>query len=129
MSTITGTSTNDGKNLSRDAGKGVNAQFKYVALGTSNATPTANDHTLGAEIYRKAITSYTNGSQPGELIVNVYFGAGEVVGANIEEIAIFAGTSATSAANSGVMMARALFHLVGKTNQQDIVGQFSYKFQ
>ncbi len=57
-------------NITATVGRGVLAQrlagtttytgsVKYTALGTSNASPTVADLTLGTEVYRKALSSGT----------------------------------------------------------------------
>src|SRR5258708_6888219 len=66
MPAITYTLTNAGHNLFRDASKGAaNPKISYVALGTGSTAPTTGDTKLQAEVYRKAISSYTNGANPG----------------------------------------------------------------
>ena len=119
MSAIT--ITNDGLNLLRDSLKGANNPLvTYVALGTSSTAPTAGDHTLGAETFRKRVTSYTNGALTGELLVNMYLGPGDDVGANIQEVGFFGGNLATSALNSGVLLAHGLYAHNPKGNTESI---------
>ncbi len=103
------TITNAGLGLIRDSLSGANnALITYVALGTSSTGPTANDTRLGSEIFRKAVTSYTNGASIGEILINMYLAPGETVGTGIQEVGFF-GANATGAANSGVMLARGLY--------------------
>jgi hypothetical protein len=107
MSAITVTTV--GKNLLRDARKGTNsAKVTYVALGTSNTSPTAGDTKLGAEVFRKAISSYASGGT-GESLANGYIAPTEAVGISINEVGFFGGSSATSVANSGILIARGLY--------------------
>lgn len=109
MPSITYTLTTAGHNLFRDATAGVaSLKITYVALGTSSTGPTVNDTRLGNEIFRKAVTSWTNGASIGEILINMYLAPGETVGTGIQEVGFFGG-SATGAVNSGVMLARGLY--------------------
>src|SRR5579863_6489657 len=83
--------------------------IKYVAIGTSSTAPAVTDHTLGAEVFRKAVTSYANGAAVGELLVTGFLAAGDAVGVNIQEVALFAGNSATATPNTGVLVGRGLY--------------------
>lgn len=128
MSVISLTKTDAGRNLERDAAKGIASPVvKYFALGTGNSTPSSAQTALDAEAFRKTVTSFTNGAT-GELIVNVYVAPSEAVGLNIAEVGIFAGTSATSNANSGVMIARGPYTKSNKLNTESIVLQLSVQF-
>lgn len=118
-----GVMTTVGKNLLRDAMKGGNAQVRYMAVGTSTTAPSASDTQLGAEAFRKAVTTYANGTNPGEIVVSMYIGPGEIVGTTIEEVGIFAGNGASSATNSGVLLARGLFHHANKSNIESVIVQ------
>ena len=118
--------TNAGANLFRDSSSGASVpKITYVALGTSTTSPTAADTKLGAEVYRKAVSSYTNGTT-GEVLINMYLGPLDAVGDDIEEVGFFGGTSATATANTGVLLARGLWHHNPKTNLESI--QFSLDF-
>ncbi len=121
------TITNDGLNLLRNGMEGAdNPLITYVALGTSNTTPTANDHTLGSEVFRKAVTSYANGASPGEILISMYLSPNDAVGDNIQEVGFFGGSSATSAANTGVLLARGLYSHNPKTNTESITFQLDF---
>ena|SRR5258708_1869053 len=121
------TITNDGLNLLRDAMKGANTSvIKYVALGTSNTAPTAGDHTLGAETFRKAVTSFTNGASNGEVLINMYLAPGDAVGNNIQEVGFFGGGAATSSANTGVLLAHGLYAHNPKTAVESIQFQLDF---
>jgi len=119
MSAIT--ITNVGHNLIRDGLKGANnPKITYVALGTSSTAPTVSDTKLGAEAFRKAVTSYTNGASVGEVLINLYLSSGDAVGLVIQEVGFYGGNSATSAANSGILLAHGQFthtHLATETLQ------------
>lgn len=105
------TITNAGQNLLRDALNGVagaTPKVLYVAIGTGSTAPAVTDTQLVAEVFRKAVTSVSTGAGVGEGLVNMYLAPGDAVGVVIGEVGWFAG-SATSAANSGVLIARALY--------------------
>lgn len=120
--------TNAGSNLYRDSASGVSVPtITYVALGTSTTSPTAADTQLGAEVFRKAVTSYTNGST-GEIFINMYLAPLDAVGDDIEEIGFFGGTSATATANTGVLLARGLWTHNPKTNLESITFQLDFTF-
>ncbi len=120
--------TNVGLNLLRDAMANNNLSVvKYVALGTGSTTPALGDTKLVNEVFRKAVTSYTNGAT-GELFINMYLAPGDSVGTDIEEVGFFGGATATSSANSGVLIARGLFSHNPKTNLESIQFQLDQIF-
>lgn len=107
---LTLTVTNAGYNLYRDASSNANSGIiSYFALGTGNSTPIATQTQLDNEQFRKAVTSYTNGSGVGEILVNCYISPSDALGLSIAEIGIFGGNAASSSANSGVMIGRVLY--------------------
>lgn len=121
------TITNAGRNLFRDALSGANSPLVgYVALGTSSTAPTIADVILGAETFRKAVTSYTNGVT-GQIQVNMYLAPSEEVGTNIQEVGFFAGNTASSSANSGILVARGLYSHT-KLNTESITLQLDITF-
>lgn len=125
MSAIT--ITNAGLNLLRDALNGNNtAKITYVALGTSNTTPTAGDTQLGNEVFRKAVTSYTNGASNGEVLINMYLAPNDAVGDNIQEVGFFGGSTATGTANSGILLAHGLYSHIPKQNTESIQFQLDF---
>jgi hypothetical protein len=106
MSAITITTA--GRNLERDGSSGAqNPRITYVALGTSSTAPTIGDTQLGGEVFRKAVTSYTNGTT-GEVLISMYLAPSDLVGITIQEVGFFGG-NATKTANSGTLLARGLF--------------------
>lgn len=118
------TLTNAGRNLIRDGLRGAaTPKITYVAMGTDSTAPDVANTKLGAETFRKAVTSYTNGTT-GEVLINMYLAPGESVGTNIAEIGFFGG-SATSAANSGTLLARGLYSHA-KTNTESIQFQLDF---
>lgn len=118
MSSIT--ITDAGLNLFRDGASGANSPIiTYIAIGTGNSTPSASQTKLDAEVFRKAIASYTNGANTGEILVNGIIGAGDAVGVVIAEVAFFGGSAASATTNSGVMVARGLYsHTKGNETLQ-----------
>lgn len=118
MSAIT--ITNVGLNMLRDALAGNNnAAITYVALGTSSTSPAVSDTQLGAESFRKAVTSRTNGTT-GEILIALYLAPGDDVGDNIQEVGFFGGNSATINANTGVLLAHGLYSHSNKLNTESI---------
>lgn len=117
----TATVTNAGINLLRDGMRGIatNTQILYVAVGTSSTAPAASDTTLGAEVFRKALTSSANGASAGEGVFTLYLSPQDVVGTAIAEVGWFAGSSASGTANSGVLVARGLYSHT-KTSSESI---------
>jgi hypothetical protein len=118
MSAIT--KTDAGLNLARDGDSGANnSKITYVAFGTGTTAPTNADTKLVAEVFRKKVTTYVNGST-GEILVSMYLSPGESVGTDIEEVGFFGGNTATSAKNSGVLIGRGLWVHNPKTNLESI---------
>ena len=121
------TITTNGLNMIRDAMQGANSSLiKYVALGSSNVAPTASDSQLGAETFRKAVTSYSNGVNPGEILINMYLAPGDAIGDDIEEVGFFGGATASSLANSGVLLAHGLYSHNPKANTESIQFQLDF---
>src|SRR5216117_2324885 len=106
MSAITITTA--GRNLERHVSSGAqNPRITYVALGTDSTAQVVGNTQLGAEVFRKAVTSYTNGTD-GEILINMYLAPSDLVGTTIAEIGFFGG-NATKTANSGTLLARGLY--------------------
>ena len=112
--------TDTGLNLLRDALRGEvgDAQIKYVAWGDDTTGPAAGDSVLGNEEGRRQITRRSILGGAGVLQTTAIIASIEGNG-QIEELGFFAGTDATAAADSGVLVARVLYsHL--KTNLESI---------
>src|SRR6266699_4277119 len=121
MPSVTLTVVNSGHNLLRDGlGGANNPKITYFALGTNNTAVVSTQTRLLNEVFRKKVTSVTNGASVGEVLINVYVAPGDTVGVDIEEIAVFGGNSATGTANSGVMFGRALWSHNPKTNLESV---------
>lgn len=84
-------------------------QIKYFALGTGTTPATVNDTQLVAEVLRKPLTQISNPT-PGQVLSVVAFGATEA-NFNIREIGVFGGADATTAANSGTLLARVVVNI------------------
>jgi hypothetical protein len=109
MPVITYTLTTAGHNLYRDASQGAaNAKITYAALGTGSTAPNVLDTRLGAEVFRKKVTSYTNTGSPGEVIISMYLSPAEAIGVAIAEVGFFGG-NATGTVNSGILFVRGLY--------------------
>jgi len=100
---------NVGLNMVRDAldTAAFDAEIKRIALGTDNTAPALTDTQLGAEVFRKIVTS-TSTPATGQLLTVWYIAPAEAVAA-IEEIGWFAGVAAGAAPNSGILVARVLY--------------------
>lgn len=120
--------TDAGRGLLRDTLRGAvtDAKIRYLALGTSTTAPAISDTQLGAEVFRKAVTSFTTSGNTAT-ITNVYVAPGDAVGVGIQELGWFAGPDATTTANSGVLLARVLY-AHNKTNVESIQFQRTDSF-
>lgn len=117
---ITMTVTDDGLNLVRDALSGANnAKLTYIAVGSGMTAPADGDTAMGNELFRKAVTSYTNNGTGG-IIVTLYLSQSDAVGMDIEEVAVFGGSTASTTLGSGVLVARALFGHGSKSGTESI---------
>jgi hypothetical protein len=84
-------------------------EITWVAVGTSATAPAATDTQLGAEVFRKVLTTDAAGAAAGEGLFTLYLAPGDAVGVVIAEVGWFSGPSAGSGANTGVLVARALY--------------------
>jgi hypothetical protein len=111
--------TDAGLNMIRNAlnGELVSTEIRYLAVGTSATTPSTTQTQLGAEIFRTPFISSTKPAT-GQLEKTAIILEAEAV-ANIREIGIFAGSTATATANSGIMVSRVLYSR-NKTNLESI---------
>lgn len=102
--------TSAGKNLLAESlrNASLDAEIKFISLGSDNTAPSSGDTTLGNETFRKAVTSQTAGGSVGVTITNLYVAPEEAVG-TIEEIGFHSGSSASSTTDSGVLFARVLY--------------------
>ncbi|MHB1651384.1 MAG: hypothetical protein ACYCVD_02770 [Desulfitobacteriaceae bacterium] len=104
--------TDVGLNMLRDmlSGAITDAQIKYVGLGNSATAPANTDTQLGAEQFRKVVTSRnTDPVTAGKLYTELYIADTEANAFKCEEIGWFAGVGATATASTGIMIARILY--------------------
>lgn len=120
MSTVT--ITNAGLNMLRDALNGVatNTAVTYVAIGTGSTAPAVTDTQLVAEVFRKRLTAFSNGSAAGETLLTMYLSPADSGGTVIGEIGWFAGPLASATANTGVLIARGLYSHTHVANAESI---------
>lgn len=119
VQTIKNTITNNGLNLLRDSLRGTitDAQIKYIAVGSSTTAVLNSDTQLGAEFFRKQVYTRTAVSD-GVLQTISILSETEAV-AQIEEIGVFAGSTASITANTGIMISRILYSR-NKTNLESV---------
>ncbi len=92
------------------AGGPTDGKIRYMAVGSDATPPVIAQTQLVAETFRKANTTQAEVTAIS-LKTTTYIAPAEAVGA-IEEIGWFATSTATAAANSGVMVSRILYHRV-----------------
>lgn len=100
-------------------------QIVYFAIGTGNTTPSVNDTKLAAEAYRTTFQSSADGNTGEEHMygfVDLAFG-----NVTIAEVGLFAGATATTSANTGILVARALYSH-SKQNTETITLDFDIIF-
>jgi len=85
----------------------ANGEITYMAVGSDNTAPALGDTILGAETFRKIMTTQTQPTVTS-LLSTVYISPGEAVGA-IEELGWFAGAGAGAGADTGIMISRILY--------------------
>lgn len=110
---------NTGKTMLRDFLNGVvtDGEIKYIAVGNSDATIDVTDTQLGNETFRKAVYSQSNFDFDELLTLSII----ENTEANgqIEELGVFAGSTASASANTGIMLSRVLYSKL-KTSDESI---------
>lgn len=124
-----------GHNLITDVGKDYLAGMLaglhsvgivYMALGSSSTAPASADIRLGAEFFRKAITTQAQTAGTKNLLSRTYVASYEANTA-ISEIGWYAGPAASGTTDSGVLIARVLYShtkLVTESLQVDRTDQF-----
>jgi hypothetical protein len=117
--TIKNTVMDSGLNLLREALRGTvtDAEIKYIAIGTSSASVLTTNTQLGAEVFRKAVFSKSIVGTGAVQTIAILDDAEAVV--NIQEIGVFAGSTASVTANSGIMISRILYSR-NKTNLESV---------
>jgi hypothetical protein len=118
--------TDVGLNLLRGAIDGqTTPKITYVALGTGTTPPASSDTKLGNEVFRKAVTSYTDGAT-GEETAVMFLSPNEANGISITEIG-FIGGAATGQPNTGTLFGRALWSHT-KSSQESITFPLDIQF-
>jgi len=111
--------TNAGLNMIRDSLKGdvTDLELKYIALGTDGTAINDNDTQLGAEGFR---STFVKKESPGVgMLKTTALVLDNESLLHIKELAIFAGATATSTADTGIMLSRILYDR-DKTNLESI---------
>lgn len=131
MAAIALTFTNVGLNYLRDSLSGqnnANGRITWFAVGTGTTTPSSSDTKLANEVYRAVLQSAGAGSTGEEHLfafVDLAFGNGYT----LSEAAIWGGSTITSAANTGIMIARALLSpTITKNNGTSVTLDFDILF-
>lgn len=91
-------------------GDATDLEIKYLAVGTDDTAVTDSDTQLGAEIFRTAVASQSK-TDTGEVTTEFVILENEAIN-TIEEIGIFAGSTAGAGANTGTLISRILWHKV-----------------
>jgi hypothetical protein len=87
-----------------------NANFAYPTGAGLVSTPATAQTTLDTEISRAPLTSAVAGASAGEAIWTLFL-ASPTVNTQIFEVGLFGGSTASGTANSGTLIARALYAL------------------
>jgi len=98
-------------------GQTTDLEIKYLAIGDDNTTPTATDTNLGNELFRKQVTSQDK-TGTGEVTTIFVVIDSEAV-FEWQEIGVFAGSTATASADTGVLISRVLYNR-DKTNLEEL---------
>lgn len=85
----------------------VDLEIKYLAVGTDNTPATAQDTTLGAELFRSVPTART---VVGTYMQTYWVLTNEQANGSLREIGVFAG-DATASPNTGTMISRIVISL------------------
>jgi len=116
--------TNVGKNMFRDILQGAQTDgiVRWVALGSGTTVESNTQTTLVTEQFRKVVTKFsTSGLGAGQVQTISYIAPADANTFTITEIGWFASPTATSTANSGIMIARILLGTsISKTSLQSI---------
>lgn len=129
MPVIPLTVTNSGHNFLRDCATGGDSWTNiYFAVGSGTSSTLPGRTLLDNELWRKIVTNITNGANIGEVLFNCFMSDSDAVGVNIQEIAIYAGITASSSSNTGKMIGRALWAHNPKTSGESMQFQLDTIF-
>ena len=106
-------------------GENSDLEIKYLAVGNGNTPIDNNDTILDNEIFRTFYQIRTQ-SANNEVTIEFTITDAEAVG-QWEELGIFVGSTATSTANTGVMLSRVLYS-DEKTALEEITIQYISRF-
>lgn len=95
--------------------------LNFFAVGTDNTGPAAGDTTLGAEVYRAAITTAVRTS-PGVITITMFVPTTAANGSSLVEIGLFTLSSA------GTMFSRAIHSSITKTASVTVTYQWTITF-
>lgn len=117
--TINNMVTDAGLNLLRECLRGTvtDAEVKYIAVGTSSTAVSAAQTQLVNEAFRKPVYSKSVVGTGLLQTIGILTETEAVI--NIQEVGIFAGSTASAATNSGIMISRILYSR-NKTNLESI---------
>jgi len=131
MATVTMTKTTVGLNLLRDSlwgQNGATSRILYFAVGTGTTTPSTGDTKLVSEVYRAIFQTLTSGAT-GEGHMQGFIDLANANGLTLTEAGLWGGTSATSSANTGILIARGLFNpTIPKNSGSTITIDFDLTF-
>lgn len=90
------------------------AALSHFAVGTGTATPAPGNTTLGTEVYRDAITSFTLSAGTGTWEIQYFLPDTQANGNTLTEAGVF------NAASSGTMFCRAVYPPISKTSDKSV---------
>lgn len=99
--------------------------IQYVALGSATTAPVNTDHTLGNEVIRIQVSSFS--MSPNDLTVTGYFDE-TMANVLLGEAGLF-GNGASIAANSGTLYSHVTFNPFTKNNLESLTAQWDLGFQ
>jgi len=103
-------------------GETVNLRIAYFAIGSGNSTPYGTNTKLDSEFYRVVPDEGPEWTDTGKIQTSFTVPASGVSG-TIAEIGVFAGSTATSATDSGILISRTLWNFVKTTDDLIVVNR------
>lgn len=94
-------------------------EIKYCAIGTDNTAVTATDPILGTEVFRTPYVSLTNATTT-TVNATFYIITTDYTG-SIEEVGLFCGSSATSAADTGNLLSHVLWSYTKSSGEELLI--------
>lgn len=105
--------TTAGKNMIRSvlSGSTTDGAIRYLAMGNGTNAAQITDTALQSEQFRKAVTAFNpSGLTDAQNVTRTVVAASEATAFTTEELGWFASPTATATANSGILIARVLYH-------------------